>query len=143
MPNAHAEIAAFPPFIAHPVGLLDGEELGVRLEPGDLVHTTGPKDFGLMHRGWCESPQGHSLNGSAWRVFNLIVVHATPSLRFPWRVAAFTDTDLAKSLPYLHRATVTKARHKLVEVGFVRTHKLHRAGFLWILQTPPERFSCL
>lgn len=142
MPTAAAVLAHAPPFIAHPIGLLAGEDLEVRLEPGDLVFTDGFKNYGLMHKGWLQSPAGHSLNGSAWRVFNLIVVHATPSHRFPWRVVAFTDTDLAKALPYLHRGTVTKARHKLVEVGFVRVHKLHRAGYLWILQAPPDTLSC-
>ena len=124
------------PIVAHPVGLRPGEEQLVNLEAGDLTWSSNFRNWGQLHRAWMTCDAAHQLNGSAWRVFCMIVADASPSRASPWRVVAWTDTDLARALPSMARGTVTKARHDLVKYGFVRCHKLRSAGYLWILQEP-------
>jgi hypothetical protein len=124
------------PVVARPVGLSPGEEHLVNLEAGDLTWSSQHRNWGQLHRAWITSPVAHFLNGSAWRVFCLIVADASPSKACPWRVVAWTDTALARALPDMARGTATKARHDLVKYGFVRCHKLRTSGYLWILQEP-------
>ena len=124
------------PFIARAGALLPGESHLVDLTPGDLVYGSYSRHWGQLHRAWVTSPRGHSLSGAAWRVFNLIVVDASPGRNTPFRLVLYRDADIARTLEGMTRATVAKARKALQEAGYIRLIKTRRGGYIWILREP-------
>ena len=122
--------------IARPGGLLPGEAALVDLTPGDLVWESYDRNYGQLQKDCGTCPGAHSLSGSAWRVFCLIVVDGSPSHTNPFRLVLYTDADIARTLPGMTRATVTKARKTLCELGFVRVVRTRAGGYIWILREP-------
>ena len=124
------------PFIARGGALRPGESESVDLTPGDLVYGSYTRHWGQLHRAWVTSKRGHSLSGAAWRVFNLIVVDASPGRNSPFRLVLYRDADIARTLEGMTRATVAKARKALQEAGYIRLVKTIRGGYIWILREP-------
>jgi len=124
------------PFIARAGALLSGESASVDLTPGDLVYGSYTRHWGQLHRDWVTSRRGHSLSGAAWRVFNLIVVDASPGRNTPYRLVLYRDADIARTLEGMTRATVAKARKALQACGYIRLIKTRRGGYIWILREP-------
>jgi len=101
----------------------------------DLLWTKGASHFGVLYLDWMTRDGADQLGGTAWRLFNTIVATASPSKRFPWRLAMYSDSELADMLPGASRSSITRARHKLADLGFVRLVICY-GSYVYILQNP-------
>ena len=101
----------------------------------DLLWRKDASHFGVLYLDWMTMSGAEQLGGTAWRVFNTIVATASPSKRFPWRLAMYSDSELADLLPGASRSSITRARHKLADLGFVRL-VLCYGSYVYILQSP-------
>ena len=101
----------------------------------DLLWRKDARHFGVLYLEWMTMPGADKLGGTAWRLFNTIVATASPSKRFPWRLAMYSDSELANMLPGSSRSSISRARNKLANLSFVRL-VLCYGSYVYILQIP-------
>ena len=106
---------------------------------GDLRWSTQWASYGVWFKSWHRMPEWKQLTASDITVFLEIVGCCSLSKSRPHRYWDIYDYQLAENLG-MNRSTVNRAKHKLVELGFVRVHRArenHAPGlFRWWLREP-------
>jgi len=106
---------------------------------GDLRYSSTWSNFGVWFKAWHRMPEWKKLTARDITVFLEIVGCCSPSKARPHRYWDIYDYQLAENLG-MDRATVNRARRKLSELGFVRTHRAranHAPGLhRWWLREP-------